>query len=268
MIDDLIFKKVEDEAGIVNLATLAESMALKQKTILSINNNSSLSDNIKDYKIGELTASLQTMEEEYNHLVLLKKYNEVFAYPKLYFFPWNKKKYDLEKDYASAVKELAFSNFRKAKFIMEDCPIVVFGRGGYVSDQLRSSIEYLAKIVNITYLGEKYKDAKPRMNKEWDSLSYSLKQSNFGTCLSLPYRLHLLGYELDIDKNQAIMAYFLSNNKDKDGNYLIDKIKNAKRPVFYAGYGIRLSGAYERFRSVVAKLNIPIVTYLNAVDLV
>ena len=198
------------------IATLAESMALKQKTILSIHDNSSLSDNIKDYKIGELTASLQTMEEEYNHLVLLKKYNEVFAYPKLYFFPWNKKKYDLEKDYASAVKELAFSNFRKAKFIMEDCPIVVFGRGGYVSDQLRSSIEYLAKIVNITYLGEKYKDAKPRMNKEWDSLSYSLKQSNFGTCLSLPYRLHLLGYELDIDKNQAIMAYFLSSNKDKE----------------------------------------------------
>ena len=49
---------------------------------------------------------------------------------------------------------------------------------------------------------------------------------------------------------------------------VIEKIKNAKRPVFHAGYGIRLSGGYEAFRSVAEKLNIPIVTYWNAVDLI
>lgn len=49
---------------------------------------------------------------------------------------------------------------------------------------------------------------------------------------------------------------------------VIEKIKNAKRPVFHAGYGIRLSGAYKEFREVAEKLNIPIVTYWNAVDLV
>ena len=49
---------------------------------------------------------------------------------------------------------------------------------------------------------------------------------------------------------------------------VLDKIKKAKRPVFHAGYGIRLSGAYAFFRSAAEKLNIPIVTYWNAVDLV
>nr|MCR4567386.1 thiamine pyrophosphate-binding protein [Pseudobutyrivibrio sp.] len=49
---------------------------------------------------------------------------------------------------------------------------------------------------------------------------------------------------------------------------VIDKIKSAKRPVFHAGYGIRLSGGYEVFRKVADKLNIPIVTYWNAVDLI
>ena len=49
---------------------------------------------------------------------------------------------------------------------------------------------------------------------------------------------------------------------------IIDKIKKAKRPVFHAGYGIRLSGGYNAFRSVMEKLNIPIVTYWNAVDLI
>lgn len=49
---------------------------------------------------------------------------------------------------------------------------------------------------------------------------------------------------------------------------IIEKIKNAKRPVLHAGYGIRLSGGYDKFRKVVEKLNIPIVTYWNAVDLI
>lgn len=49
---------------------------------------------------------------------------------------------------------------------------------------------------------------------------------------------------------------------------VIEKIRNAKRPVFHAGYGIRLSGGYDKFREVADKLNIPIVTYWNAVDLI
>jgi len=49
---------------------------------------------------------------------------------------------------------------------------------------------------------------------------------------------------------------------------VLEKIKCAERPVFYAGYGIRLSGGYAAFRSVAEKLNIPIVTYFNAIDLI
>lgn len=49
---------------------------------------------------------------------------------------------------------------------------------------------------------------------------------------------------------------------------VLEKIRNAKRPVFHAGYGIRLSGGYEAFRSVADKLNIPVVTYWNAIDLI
>lgn len=49
---------------------------------------------------------------------------------------------------------------------------------------------------------------------------------------------------------------------------VLDKLRCAKRPVFHAGYGIRLSGGYSAFRSVLEKLNIPVVTYWNAVDLI
>lgn len=48
---------------------------------------------------------------------------------------------------------------------------------------------------------------------------------------------------------------------------IIEKIKKAKRPVFHAGYGIRLSDGYDKFREAAEKLGIPVVTYWNAVDL-
>ncbi|MBQ2257858.1 MAG: thiamine pyrophosphate-binding protein, partial [Lachnospiraceae bacterium] len=46
-----------------------------------------------------------------------------------------------------------------------------------------------------------------------------------------------------------------------------DKIKTAKRPVILAGTGVRLSGAYDTFRALADKLQIPVVTAWNAHDL-
>ena len=49
---------------------------------------------------------------------------------------------------------------------------------------------------------------------------------------------------------------------------IIKKIKDAKRPVLYAGNGIRLSGGYDDFRVAVEKLGIPVCTYWDAIDLI
>lgn len=47
---------------------------------------------------------------------------------------------------------------------------------------------------------------------------------------------------------------------------VIEKLKNAERPVLYAGNGIRLSDGYEQFREAVDKLGIPVVTCWNSID--
>lgn len=49
---------------------------------------------------------------------------------------------------------------------------------------------------------------------------------------------------------------------------VVEKIKKAKRPVLYAGNGIRLSGGYDDFRVSVEKLGIPVCTYWDAIDLI
>jgi acetolactate synthase-1/2/3 large subunit len=55
----------------------------------------------------------------------------------------------------------------------------------------------------------------------------------------------------------------ISENKIKA---IINKIKEAKRPVLFAGSAIRSSGAYEDFLELIEKLQIPVVTAWNAHD--
>lgn len=73
----------------------------------------------------------------------------------------------------------------------------------------------------------------------------------------------LTGY--DPKEDDALLPPAVSDDVVKA---VLEEIKKAKRPVLHAGYGIRLSGGYEAFRKVIDKLNIPVVTYWNAVDLI
>ncbi len=59
-------------------------------------------------------------------------------------------------------------------------------------------------------------------------------------------------------------------NPDYDNNItkaILEKIKEAKRPVILAGTGIRVAGASEEFIACIDKLGIPVVTAWNAHDL-
>ncbi|WII08520.1 thiamine pyrophosphate-binding protein [Methanomassiliicoccales archaeon LGM-DZ1] len=49
---------------------------------------------------------------------------------------------------------------------------------------------------------------------------------------------------------------------------VIELVSKAKRPVFYAGNGIRLSGGYDAFLKLIDRMNIPVVTCWDSVDLI
>ena len=71
----------------------------------------------------------------------------------------------------------------------------------------------------------------------------------------------LRGY--DASEDAATMPVAVSKETIQD---IISKIKNAKRPVLYAGNGIRLSGGYSQFRECVEKLGIPVATCWDSID--
>lgn len=55
--------------------------------------------------------------------------------------------------------------------------------------------------------------------------------------------------------------------KTEDVDIIIQKLQTAKRPVIYAGNGIRIADAYPEFKSLIDALNIPVVTAWNSIDL-
>lgn len=48
---------------------------------------------------------------------------------------------------------------------------------------------------------------------------------------------------------------------------VLQALKRARRPVFYAGNGIRLAGAFSLFEELIPRLNIPVVTGWDSVDM-
>lgn len=65
------------------------------------------------------------------------------------------------------------------------------------------------------------------------------------------------------EENQSVLPSPVEENTVK---IVLEKIKNAERPVLYAGNGIRIAGAHKVFERVVKKLNIPVATAWDSID--
>ncbi|MBO5522572.1 MAG: thiamine pyrophosphate-binding protein [Roseburia sp.] len=73
----------------------------------------------------------------------------------------------------------------------------------------------------------------------------------------------LRGYDPEIERETAVPRV-----TDELAREILEKIKHADRPVLNAGNGIRIAGAADLFLKVAEKLNIPVVTGWNSIDLI
>lgn len=75
-----------------------------------------------------------------------------------------------------------------------------------------------------------------------------------------------------IDTDDLYPDYIPEDNKyeaqDSQIEAIIEAVRKAKRPVINAGSAIRTSGSYEIFHELVKKLNIPVVTGWNSIDVI
>ena len=78
--------------------------------------------------------------------------------------------------------------------------------------------------------------------------------------------LDVQGAEIDEKKLESFVAP-KENKKNIDMKKIINLINSSKRPVFFAGNGICLSGAQKQFLQLAKTLNIPVLTTWKTMDL-
>jgi acetolactate synthase-1/2/3 large subunit len=114
---------------------------------------------------------------------------------------------------------------------------------------------------------------------EPSQIRYSLEKALFfaqsgrpGPCwLDIPLNVqaaiidteYLAGYDPAEDKAETPVAV-----SDDVIEKIIKKIRTAERPVVNAGSAIRISGGFDVFKKLIEKLNIPVVTGWNSIDLI
>lgn len=91
-----------------------------------------------------------------------------------------------------------------------------------------------------------------------------------GPCwLDIP--IDIQGSYIEIDDLEIYKANILENNDNHLGSLvdiIIERLTMAKRPVIYAGNGIRISGGVKLLQKLAVLLNIPVVTCWNSIDLI
>lgn len=72
------------------------------------------------------------------------------------------------------------------------------------------------------------------------------------------------------DENINLPNIEIKNNtvSDQDVEYILSAIKSAKRPLIWSGNGIRLSESLEQFKSLLEKLQIPVLSTWQAADII
>lgn len=161
---------------------------------------------------------------------------------------------------------------------MDSIPMLV------ISGQTKSSLTVKASGLKLRTLG----------NQEFNIMSAIGEMTKYGEMITEPekiryvmekaYYLAVTGrpgpcwvdIPLDIQgamiDTEELCGYEPEETTDEIGEKVMrevtERIKGAKRPVIYAGNGIRISGGYQVFRELIDRLQIPVVTCWNSIDLI
>lgn len=130
-------------------------------------------------------------------------------------------------------------------------------------------------ITNVVKPMTKYAEmiTKPEMVKYHLDKALFLAQNGRPGPVWLDIPLNIQAYEIDPNQFVEFSEEEMANNmpgklSDSTMELILEKIKNAKRPVLYSGVEIRTSGSYAAFKQLVEKLNIPVVTSFDGIDLI
>lgn len=164
-------------------------------------------------------------------------------------------------NWADSIPGMIISGQEQSKYMINHKHLRMYGIQGYDSPEMVKSVTKYSK----TILNE-----NEIQNELEKSLSISINGRPGPVWLDIPFDVqskytdfHSWNPILRKNNNFENFQKELKNSVD----YIYDKLKHAKRPVIIAGHGIRISDSKRNFRSLVDKLNIPVILTWSGIDL-
>ncbi len=159
---------------------------------------------------------------------------------------------------------------------MDSIPmLVISGQARYETTVYASGLELRTRgVQEFDIIGSVFNMTKYcQLVKEPESIRFCLEKALYlaragrpGPCwLDIPLDVQsaiietddLRGYEIPEKEYRADKVQILE---------ILKKLKEAKRPVFFAGNGIRLAGAHDLFITLAERCRVPVVTGMSSVD--
>ena len=125
-------------------------------------------------------------------------------------------------------------------------------------------IDVLSMVKTITKYAVTIKDKNRAIDEIRKAINIALTGRKGPVVIDLPVDIQGQDVEYSIDKNNEFKENV--KHKDIDISSIIDKILHSKRPLIIAGGGIRAAQACDKFRGLICKYNIPVVTSLMGLD--
>jgi len=163
-------------------------------------------------------------------------------------------------NWADSIPGLIISGQEQEKFLNSHNQLRMYGIQGYDSPDSVKKVTKFAKTINLK-------------DNIYEELENALSISSSGRCgpvwLDIPFDVQSKQCE---EKDFSLPEYKYEKNISKDEiniscKYIYEKLKHSQRPVIIAGHGIRISGAKDKFKELVDKLNIPVLLTWSGIDL-
>lgn len=163
-------------------------------------------------------------------------------------------------NWADSIPGLIISGQEQEKFLKNHNHLRIYGIQGYDSPDSVKKVTKLAKTINLK-------------DNIYEELENALTISSSGRCgpvwLDVPFDVQSKQCE---EKDFSLPEYKHEKKISKDEvniscKYIYEKLKHSYRPVIIAGHGIRISGAKDKFKQLVDKLNIPVLLTWSGIDL-
>lgn len=166
-------------------------------------------------------------------------------------------------NWADSIPGIIFSGQEQLTFVNKYEGLRMYGIQGYNSSKM---------VENITKFSITIKDEKDIQNILEHAHKITLSDRPGPVWIDIPFDIQSKKIEIPRQWNLKVINSSIQFDAspitfERDLDYVAEKLREAKRPLIWAGHGVRLSGAKEEFKKLIDTLKIPVLLTWNGIDL-